>query len=51
MVEITLKFKEDELLEKKVVKVSDDGRIFIGRKYAGQRVVVYVFKGGKSEGQ
>ena len=44
MAKITIEIDDEELLTKKETKIGEDGRIFIGRGYAGQEVVVYVLR-------
>ena len=36
MTKITIEINDEELLTKKEVKIGEDGRVFIGRGYAGQ---------------
>ena len=44
MAKIIIEIDDDELIAKKDAKVGEDGRIFIGRNFAGQEVVVYILK-------
>jgi len=49
MAKITIEIDDEELLTKKEAKIGEDGRVFIGRGYAGQEVVIYVLKKKKQE--
>lgn len=49
MAKITIEIDDEEFLTKKETKIGDDGRVFIGRSYAGQEVVVYVLRKKKKE--
>ncbi len=44
MAKVTIEIDDEELLMKKEAKIGEDGRIFVGRGYAGQEVIIYVLK-------